>query len=101
MATDCDAPRTRDEDEPANESPDAIQARTNATTQAPALDLEDVGTAEGIDPPGTDLPHEELTVAVTPEQADEPTCAACFLVRHRPPLARRAGRTSYCSDCEG
>ena len=101
MATDYDAPRTRPEDEPANESLEAIQARTSVTTQAPALDLEDADTAEGIDPPRTDLPHEELTVAVIPEQADEVTCAACFLVRHRSPLARSSAGAQYCTDCDG
>ncbi|HST72506.1 MAG TPA: DUF4193 family protein, partial [Kocuria rosea] len=28
------------------------------------------------------------------------TCASCFLVRHRSQLARQAGGTSYCGDCE-
>jgi len=101
MATDYDAPRTQPEDEPANESLEALQARTSVTTQAPAIDLEDADTAEGIDLPGADLSHEELTVAVVPEQADEFTCASCFLVRHRSQLARRAGGVAYCTDCEG
>ncbi len=100
MATDYDAPRTQPEDEPANESLEAIQARTSTTTQAPGIDLEDADTAEGIDLPGADLSHEELTVAVIPEQADEFTCASCFLVRHRSQLARQGGGTSYCGDCE-
>ncbi|MHC5560919.1 DUF4193 domain-containing protein [Kocuria sp. U4B] len=101
MATDYDAPRTRDEDEPANESLEALQARTSATTQAPAIDLEDVDTAEGIDLPGADLSHEELTVQVVPEQADEFTCASCFLVRHRSQLALSSAGARYCTDCEG
>jgi predicted RNA-binding Zn-ribbon protein involved in translation (DUF1610 family) len=100
MATDYDAPRTRPEDEPANESLEALQARTSAVTQTAVIDAEDLDTAEGIDLPGADLSHEELTVAVIPEQADEFTCASCFLVRHRSQLARQAGETSYCSDCE-
>ncbi len=99
MATDYDAPRTRDEDEPANESLEAIRAQ-RSTTQTAVIDLEDTDTAEGIDLPGADLSHEELTVAVIPEQADEFTCASCFLVRHRSQLARQAGGTSYCGDCE-
>ena len=101
MATDYDAPRTRDEDEPANESLEALHASTSAATQAPAIDLEDADTAEGIDLPGADLSHEELTVAVVPEQADEFTCASCFLVRHRSQLARRAGGGADCPQCEG
>ena len=101
MATDYDAPRTRDEDEPANESLEAIQASTSTTTQAPAIDLEDADTAEGIDLPGADLSHEELIVQVVPEQADEFTCGACFLVRHRSQAARQARGVTFCSDCEG
>ncbi len=101
MATDYDAPRTQPEDEPANESLEAIQARTSVTTQAPAIDLEDADTAEGIDLPGADLSHEELTVAVIPEQADEFTCGSCFLVRHRSQLAPSSTGAQYCTDCDG
>ena len=101
MATDYDAPRTRPEDEPANESLEAIQVQRSATTQTAVIDAEDFDTAEGIDLPGADLSHEELTVAVIPEQSDEFTCGACFLVRHRSQLARTSAGTSYCTDCEG
>ena len=101
MATDYDAPRTRDEDEPANESLAAIQAQHSAVTQTAVIDAEDLDTAEGIDLPGADLSHEELTVAVIPEQADEFTCASCFLVRHRSQLARQKDGAGYCADCEG
>ena len=101
MATDYDAPRTRDEDEPANESLEAIRVQRSATTQAADIDAEDFDTAEGIDLPGADLSHEELTVAVIPERVDEFTCASCFLVRHRSQLARQKGGADYCTDCEG
>ncbi|ALU41385.1 dUTPase (plasmid) [Kocuria flava] len=101
MATDYDTPRTRPEDEPANESLEAIRSRAATTTQAPAIDLEDADTAEGIDLPGADLSHEELTVAVVPQQADEFTCASCFLVHHRSQLAREKNGLKYCTDCEG
>ena len=95
MATDYDAPRTRAEDEPANESLEAIQVQRSATIQAAVID------AEGIDLPGADLSHEELTVAVVPERVDEFTCASCFLVRHRSQLAHGTGGAGYCTDCEG
>ena len=101
MATDYDAPRTRDEDEPANESLEAIQVQRSATTQAAVIDAEDFDTAEGIDLPGADLSHEELTVSVVPERVDEFTCASCFLVRHGSQLARQTGGAGYCTDCEG
>lgn len=100
MATDYDAPRTRTEDEPANEFLEAIQARASATTQTAVIDLEDTDTAEGIDLPGADLAHEKLTVAVIPEQADEFTCASCFLgppplPAHPPPPQRTLAVTTY------
>ncbi|MCJ8503527.1 DUF4193 domain-containing protein [Kocuria flava] len=100
MATDYDAPRTRPEDEPATASLAVVQAR-GATAQAPAIDLEDADTAEGIDLPGADLSHEELTIQVIPEQTDEFTCGSCFLVRHRSQRARESRGTVYCIDCEG
>jgi len=101
MATDYDAPRTRPEDEPANESLEAIQAQAGAAAQTAVIDPEDADTAEGIDLPGADLSHEELTVAVIPEQDDEFTCMSCFLVRHRSQLARQENGAGYCADCEG
>jgi hypothetical protein len=92
MATDYDAPRTQPEDEPANESLEAIQAQ-RSTPQTAVIDLEDADTAEGIDLPGADLSHEELTVAVVPEQADEFTCGSWLPgpppLPARPPKGRR------------
>ena len=101
MATDYNAPRTRSEDEPTDESLDALQAQRSTATQPVVIDTEDVDTAEGIDLPGADLSHEELIVAVIPEQADEFTCVSCFLVRHRSQLDHQTGNASYCTDCEG
>ena len=45
MATDYDAPRTAPEDEPANESLEAIQVQRSATTQTAVIDAEDFDTA--------------------------------------------------------
>jgi hypothetical protein len=47
------------------------------------------------------LRRPELTVRVLPAQADEFTCASCFLVRHRSQVAREKGGLLYCADCEG
>jgi uncharacterized protein DUF4193 len=41
----------------------------------------------------------ELTVRVIPKQADEFTCASCFLVQHRNRLALRKGDQLICADC--
>ena len=101
MATDYDEPRVRPEDQPANESLEAIQAQRSATTQTALIDVEDGETAEGIDLPGADLSHEELLIQVIPQQEDEFTCMSCFLVHHRSQLAREKGGDKYCKECEG
>ncbi|MBG6184194.1 hypothetical protein IWX75_000326 [Arthrobacter sp. CAN_A6] len=101
MATDYDAPRVAQEDQPANESLEAIQAQRSATTQTSLIDVEDSDTAEGFDLPGADLSHEELLIQVVPEQEDEFTCMSCFLVHHRSQLAREKNGSKYCMECEG
>lgn len=101
MATDYDAPRVAPEDEPANESLEAIRARSSAATQTPALDVDDADTAEGIDLPGADLSQEELVVQVLPEQDNEFVCASCFLVHHRSQIVHQHNGHQYCTDCEG
>ncbi|WP_026548915.1 DUF4193 domain-containing protein [Arthrobacter sp. Br18] len=100
MATDYDEPRVREEDQPVNESLEAIQAQRSATTQTAVIDLEDSDTAEGFDLPGADLSHEELLIQVIPEQDDEFTCMSCFLVHHRSQLARETSGDRYCTECE-
>ncbi|MFJ6003348.1 DUF4193 domain-containing protein [Arthrobacter sp. NPDC092385] len=101
MATDYDEPRVRPEDQPANESLEAIQAQRSATTQTALIDVEDGETAEGIDLPGADLSHEELLIQVIPQQEDEFTCMSCFLVHHRSQLAREKNGEKFCAECEG
>jgi hypothetical protein len=101
MATDYDEPRVRPEDQPANESLEAIQAQRSTTTQTSVIDIEDSDTAEGIDLPGADLSHEELLIQVIPQQEDEFTCMSCFLVHHRSQLAREKNGDKYCAECEG
>ncbi|GAA3403004.1 DUF4193 domain-containing protein [Pseudarthrobacter polychromogenes] len=55
---------------------------------------------EGLTP-GGEIVSEELIVQVVPQGADEFTCSSCFLVRHRPQLARKGNGQSYCIECEG
>ncbi|GAA2173254.1 DUF4193 domain-containing protein [Arthrobacter parietis] len=100
MATDYDAPRVREEDQPANESLEALKAQRSASTQNSAIDADETDTAEGLDLPGAVL-EEELQIQVIPEQQDEFTCMSCFLVRHRSQLAREKNGNKYCADCEG
>ena len=94
MATDYDAPRVREEDQPANESLEALKAERSSAAKTAVIDV-----AEGFDLPGAML-DEELQIHVVPAQADEFTCMSCFLVRHRSQLAREDNGAKYCADCE-
>ena len=97
MATDCDAPRKSDE-EMSEDSLEELKSRRNDKTSG-QVDEDEVEAAEAFELPGADLSHEELTVRVLPKQADEFTCASCFLVKHRSQLAETRGGLDYCVDC--
>ncbi|WP_104169032.1 DUF4193 domain-containing protein [Arthrobacter sp. SX1312] len=100
MATDYDEPRVKPEDQPANESLEAIQAHRSATTQTSIIDLEDLASVEGFEPPGAVMVDDELQIEVIPMQEDEFTCISCFLVHHRSQLARAMNDDKYCVECE-
>lgn len=72
-------------------APDA-RSVVNELDEADALD-------EGLTP-GGEIVAEELIVQVIPQAADEFTCYACFLVRHRSQVARESNGHSYCIECE-
>jgi hypothetical protein len=97
MARDFDARRTPDAED------DGIREQSLETLKAhrggAALDLgDDVDALEAVlDLPDADVRDEELSLRVLPRQADEFTCARCFLVRHRSQLAG-PGR-AVCADC--
>jgi hypothetical protein len=96
--TDYDAPRRNAVEEADTESLDALTtARKEA--QSPDVDLDETDTAETIELPGADLSGEELIMPVIPKQADEFTCASCFLVQHRSRIATTAGGQTICIDC--
>ena len=97
MATDYDAPRKSDE-EMSEDSLEELKSRRN-DKQSGQVDEDEVEAAEAFELPGADLSHEELTVRVLPHQADEFTCASCFLVKHRSQLAETRGGLDYCVDC--
>ena len=63
------------------------------------VDEDEVEAAEAFELPGADLSHEELTVRVLPKQANEFTCASCFLVKSQSQLAETKGDKQYCVDC--
>lgn len=99
MATDYDAPR-KSEEEMSEDSLEELKSRRNDKNSG-KVDEDEVEAAETFELPGADLSHEELTVRVLPRQADEFTCASCFLVKHRSQIARIRDGQYYCVDCAG
>ena len=99
VTADYDAPRKSEEDL----SEDSIEELKTRRVEKPTAVVEEDESdlAEGYELPGADLSGEELTVRVMPAQADEFTCASCFLVRHRSQIARQKNGLFYCRDCEG
>lgn len=99
MALDDYTPRTTHE-AVGTDSVDELNAQ-RAEHQSPVIDEDELEAADGFELPGADLSGEEIQVRILPAQADEFTCASCFLVRHRSQIARQIGALTYCSDCEG
>lgn len=97
MATDYDAPRKTDDD--LNE--DSIEELKSRRVDKSSgnVDVDETEQAEGFELPGADLSGEELTVRVLPRQADEFTCASCFLVHHRSQLAGEKNGLPICTEC--
>ena len=65
------------------------------------IDEDELAAADAFDLPGADLSSEEISVQILAAQADEFTCASCFLLRHRSQIAVDRGGRLYCVDCEG
>lgn len=99
MATDYDTPRTTDDDTGVDSIDELASQRPDH--QSPMIDEDEIAAADSFELPGADLSAEEVQVLVLPAQADEFTCASCFLVRHRSQIARQVGALAYCGDCEG
>lgn len=99
MATDYDAPRTTVDDEGDTRIDELKGHRPDST--ATLIDEDELAAADSFDLPGADLSSEEISVEILPAQADEFTCASCFLVRHRSQIALDRGGRLYCVDCEG
>ncbi|MBN3510085.1 MULTISPECIES: DUF4193 domain-containing protein [Mycobacteriaceae] len=96
MATDYDAPRVKETDEPAEESLEQLATRRTAADTA-VIDEDEV--VDSFDLPDADISGEELSVRVIPKQADEFTCSSCFLVQHRNRLALQKGEQLLCVEC--
>lgn len=100
MATDYDAPRKVD-DEAGEDSIEELKTRRTEKSSSAAVDLDESDLADAFELPGADLSNEELQVQVLPAQADEFTCANCFLVKHRSQIALERDGKLYCMECEG
>jgi len=100
MATDYDAPRVKEEDQP-TDSLEGLKAQQRGGAMTAVIDVEESDAIDGFDLPGADLSGEELLIKVVPAQADEFTCMSCFLVRHRSQIALEKNGDKYCVDCEG
>jgi len=98
VATDYDAPRRTETDETSEDSLEELTARRNVA-QSAVVDVDETESAESFELPGADLSGEELSVRVVPKQADEFTCASCFLVHHRSRLASEKKGVMICTDC--
>jgi hypothetical protein len=96
MAVDYDA-RHRDSDQDVQELEELKAASATRTGQQPDVEPDEAEIAEAFELPGADLSGESLTVRVDPQQVDEFTCAACFLVRHHTQLA--LPDQMLCRDC--
>ena len=96
MATDYDAPRKTDEE--SEDSIEELKTRRNDKNSG-KVDEDEVEAAETFELPGADLSHEELTVRVLPRQADEFTCASCFLVKHRSQIDHETPYGYVCKEC--
>ncbi|MHA7144175.1 DUF4193 domain-containing protein [Arthrobacter sp. TmT3-37] len=104
MTTDYDAPRTAVDDDDSNTRTDVRAGHRPAGQTAQMIapvDDDELEAADSYDLPGADLSSEEISVQILAAQADEFTCASCFLVRHRSQIALDRGGQLYCMDCEG
>ncbi|WP_434994614.1 DUF4193 domain-containing protein [Arthrobacter sp. Ld5] len=99
MATDYDAPRATVDDDTSSDDLKGLGVRP--ALQTALIDEEELEAADSFDLPGADLSSEEIAVQILAAQADEFTCASCFLVRHRSQIALDRDGQLYCVDCEG
>ncbi|MDP9841149.1 DUF4193 domain-containing protein [Streptosporangium lutulentum] len=97
MATDYDSPRKTDDDL-SEDSLQELQARRTDKASG-SIDIDETDLAESLELPGADLSNEELSLRVVPLQADEFTCARCFLVHHRSQLAVERNGQRICREC--
>lgn len=86
--------------QPANRTGAAKPPSRGANPRETLIDLAEVELAEAYELPGAEIVPDELELEILAQQADEFTCASCFLVRHRSQLARENNSVLFCRDCE-
>ena len=96
MATDYDAPRTKNVEDTGDESLEELTATRRTAVNTAVIDEDEA--VESFDLPDADI-ADELSVRVIPRQANEFTCSSCFLVQHRNRLAVQRGDQQVCVDC--
>jgi Domain of unknown function (DUF4193) len=96
MATDYDAPRTKNTEDTVDESLEELTARRRTAADTAVIDEDEV--VDSFDLPDADI-AEELSVRVIPRQPNEFTCSSCFLVQHRNRIALQRGDEQVCIDC--
>lgn len=96
MATDYDAPRTKNAEDTVEES--VVQLTASRRTAVDTAVIDEDEAVDSFDLPDPDI-AEEFSVRVIPRQANEFTCSSCFLVQHRNRLARQRGAEQVCVDC--
>ena len=99
MAVDYDAPRASTvEEEMETDSLESLQAAQ--ADQMSEDDADDGEIVESYAIPDFDISGEDLNVDVVPKQANEFTCASCFLVLHRSRIAETLPNgDKICLDC--
>jgi uncharacterized protein DUF4193 len=96
MATDYDAPRTKNTEDTVDESLEELTARRRTAADTAVIDEDEV--VDSFDLPDADI-AEDLSVRVIPRQPNEFTCSSCFLVQHRNRIALQRGDEQVCIDC--
>lgn len=97
MATDFDAPRRNEADEPDSDSLEQLRAVDPKRAKQAQVDEVDASENDEFELPGADLSGEVLEVTVAPRGEREFTCSSCFLIHDRATLVQ--ADPPLCRDC--
>lgn len=99
MATASDYDTRRASDVDTQDAGGLRELAPSLPSASPTAVGEDPDDVPFLEPPGADMPSEELSVTVVPQRADEFTCSSCFLVQHRSRLRKSSSGLPVCADC--